>query len=478
MDEKSNERRKYVSPLSRRYASEQMQYLFSEEKRILTWRELWIALAEAEMNAGLSVIKPVMIAEMKEHKNHIDWEFAAEKEKEIRHDVMAHVHAFGNVAPSAAGIIHLGATSCFVTDNADLVIYRDALVLLHQRLLVVMKNLADFALKYKDLPTLGFTHFQPAQPTTVGKRATLWLYDFYVAAQEIEHIIKNLQFRGVKGTTGTQASFMTLFNNDEEIVKQVDSQVAKKFGFENQIFPVTGQTYSRIEDVKIMNALTLVASASAKFAEDMRLLAHEKELQEPFGKNQVGSSAMPYKRNPMKSERVCSLARFLKNLTMNAQDTHQHQWLERTLDDSANRRLTMPEAFLTSEAITLLCSEITDGIVVNEDIIRKNLDEYAPFLLTEELMMRATAKGSNRQDLHEKIREYSHAAMKNLQETGVNNLKQQLLKDSAFSEFKDLIESEKIFTGRAASQTLEFVTNVSEYIDKFGIDSDAPETSV
>ncbi|MCD4656544.1 MAG: adenylosuccinate lyase [Planctomycetes bacterium] len=477
MVENADERRKYVSPLSRRYASEQMQYLFSEEKRILTWRELWIALAEAEMNAGLSIIRPDMIAEMKEHKGNIDWEFAAQKEKKIRHDVMAHVHAFGEVAPLASGIIHLGATSCFVTDNADLIIYREALKLLHQRLLVVMNNLADFALKYKDLPTLGYTHFQPAQPTTVGKRATLWLYDFYVAAQEIEQVIKNLRFRGIKGATGTQASFMTLFDDNEEKVKQVDDEVTQTFGFKDS-FPVTGQTYSRIEDVRITNALTLVASASAKFAEDMRLLSHEKELQEPFGEKQVGSSAMPYKRNPMKSERVCSLARFLKNLSMNAQDTHQHQWLERTLDDSANRRLTMPEAFLTAEAITLLCAEISDGIVVNEEIIRKNLDEHAPLLLTEELMMHAASKGTSRQDLHEKIREHSHAAMRNLKETGTNDLKQRLLADTAFTEFKNLIESDEIFASRAASQTEDFVKTVRKYIADFGIAEKTPETSV
>ena len=477
MSEFQNERQRYVSPLSRRYASNQMQYLFSEEKRILTWRELWIALAEAEMNAGLEFIKPEMIKEMKDQKENIDWDYAAEKEKEIRHDVMAHVHAYGKVAPLAAGIIHLGATSCFVTDNTDLIVYRDALKLLHKRVLVVMNNLANFALKYKNLPTLGYTHFQPAQPTTVGKRATLWLYDFYVAAQEIEQIMNNLQFRGIKGTTGTQASFQYLIDSVSKFQELIEN-FPTKFRFK-KAFPVTGQTYSRIEDVKILNAVSLVAAASAKFAEDMRLLAHEKELQEPFGKKQVGSSAMPYKRNPMKSERVCSLARFLKNLTMNAIDTHQHQWLERTLDDSANRRLTMPEAFLTAEAITLLCAEISAGIVVNEEVIKKNLEEYAPFLITEDILMSETHFGANRQELHEKIREHSHAAMKNINETGVNDLRARLLSDPSFSRSRIFLESLRISAGWSYYQTEEFVKEMFGYINQFDIENnDTPDTFV
>jgi len=447
------DKQRYVSPLSNRYVSEQMQYLFSEENRILTWRKLWIALAEAEMNAGLFIIKPEMIAEMKAQKYNIDWEFAAEKEREIQHDVMAHVHAFGEVSPEAAGIIHLGATSCFVTDNADLVIFREALKLLHQRLLAIMNNLAEFALKYKDMTTLGYTHFQPAQPTTVGKRATLWLSDFYVATQEIEHVIENMKFRGIKGATGTQASFMTLFDNDSTKIDKVDLEITQAFGFD-EVYPVTGQTYSRIEDIKIMNALTLVAPASAKFAGDMRLLAHEKELQEPFGKKQVGSSAMPYKRNPMKSERVCSLARFLKNLSMNAQDTHQHQWLERTLDDSANRRLTMPEAFLTADAILELCADTTKNIQVNKEVIKKNMNENSTFMFIEDLLLLAVTKGFNRQEIHERLRKIS------VGKTALE-LADELLKDNFFAEF---CKSTKINIGRAVEQTNEFINTIKKYI--------------
>ncbi len=474
------EHNNYVSPLRSRYASKDMQQLFSLRNKILTWRKLWLALAKAEYEVSITAITQEKIRAMQNNLENIDFDFAKRKEKELKHDVMAHIHAFGKAAPEAAGIIHLGATSCFVTDNADIVIFRDALKLLHKRLLAVLSALKDFALKYKALATLGYTHFQPAQPTTVGKRATLWLYDFFVAAQEIERVSAELKFRGVKGTTGTQASFMILTDNNEEKVKRIDRKVAEFMGFA-ETYAVTGQTYSRIEDVKILNALGLLASAAGKFGEDIRLLAHEREIEEPFAKSQVGSSAMPDKRNPMKCERICALARFAKNLVANAADTHQHQWLERTLDDSANRRLTFSEIFLASDAIVLLCTEVAKGLVVNEHIIRANLDKFAPFLLTEELLMRAATKDTTdgRQILHEKIRKHSLAAMQNLKEKGVNDLIARLKADAAFSDFAKFLEKSEINTGRAASQVVEFIEEqIEPYLAKFNFETNLPKSEV
>ena len=467
----------YESPLSRRYASEEMKHLFSEKHKIITWRKLWIALAKAQREAGLDIVKKEQIDEMKKQLENIDFDFVREKEREIKHDVMAHIHAFGKVAPKAAGIIHLGATSCFVLDNADLIIFRDALVLLHKRLLFIINSLKEFASKYREHATLGYTHFQPAQPTTVGKRACLWLFDFLTAAKDIERVIKELKFRSIKGTTGTQASFMILFE-DEEKVKKVEKKVAEICGFKN-IYPVTGQTYPLIVDVQILTCLLLISSAAGKFSEDLRLLAHENELDEPFGKMQVGSSAMPYKRNPVKAERVSSLSRFLKNLSQNVVDNQQHQWLERTLDDSANRRLTMSEAFLTAEAILLLCAEISSGIIVNEEMIKKNLFDYVPFLITEELLMRATLKDGDRQVLHEKIRKHSQAALKKVKEKGYNDLLDRLKKDRAFADFREILDRKEIFTGRASSQVDEFLkAEVIPYLRKYDTDNEIPETSV
>ena len=408
---------KYESPLSSRYASEYMLKLFSSDVRYQTWRKLWVALARAEMNLGLPITDE-QVAQMEEHTEDIDFDLVAKREKEVRHDVMAHIYAFGKAAPLAEGIIHLGATSCYVTDNADLVIYRDALLYIKNELLKVIANLADFADKYKALPTLGYTHYQPAQLVTVGKRATLWMQDFISDLDEIEFAIDNIKFLGCRGTTGTEASFVDLFDGDASKIDEMNKQIAAEFGF-SECFDVCGQTYPRKVDSRILNALSSIAQSCWRMANDIRLLQHDRQLEEPFEKNQVGSSAMAYKRNPMRSERICSLARYLIADALNAPMTASTQWLERTLDDSANRRISMPEGFLCADAILRLAQNVTDGLLVNEKIVEKTVKEYLPFIATENLMMEAVKKGGDRQKLHEIIRKCSMEAtakMKNGEE--------------------------------------------------------------
>ncbi len=407
----------YESPLSSRYASKYMLELFSSDMRYRTWRRLWVSLAKAEMKLGLPVTAE-QVSDLENNIENIDYECVSKREKEVRHDVMAHVYAYGKVAPSAAGIIHLGATSCYVTDNADLIIYRDALIYLRKELLKVIANLADFAEKYKALPTLGYTHYQPAQLVTVGKRATLWIQDFLSDLNEIDFAIENIKFLGCRGTTGTEASFVDLFEGNTSKIDEMNRMIASDFGFD-ECFDVCGQTYPRKVDSRILNALSSVAQSCYRMANDIRLLQHDRQLEEPFEKNQIGSSAMAYKRNPMRSERICSLARYLMADAMNAPMTASTQWLERTLDDSANRRISMPEGFLCADAILRLAQNVTDGLHVNEKIVEKTVKDYLPFIATENLMMEAVKKGGNRQQLHETIRKCSMEAtakMKNGEE--------------------------------------------------------------
>ena len=407
----------YESPLSSRYASKYMLELFSSDMRYRTWRRLWVSLAKAEMKLGLPVTEE-QVSDLENNIENIDYECVSKREKEVRHDVMAHVYAYGKVAPSAAGIIHLGATSCYVTDNADLIIYRDGLLYLRKELLKVIANLADFAKKYKALPTLGYTHYQPAQLVTVGKRATLWMQDYLSDLNEIDFAIENIKFLGCRGTTGTEASFVDLFEGNTSKIDEMNRMIASDFGFD-ECFDVCGQTYPRKVDSRILNALSSVAQSCYRMANDIRLLQHDRQLEEPFEKNQIGSSAMAYKRNPMRSERICSLARYLMADAMNAPMTASTQWLERTLDDSANRRISMPEGFLCADAILRLAQNVTDGLHVNEKIVEKTVKEYLPFIATENLMMEAVKKGGNRQQLHETIRKCSMEAtakMKNGEE--------------------------------------------------------------
>ncbi len=395
----------YESPLSSRYASEYMLRLFSADTRIQTWRKLWIALARAEHELGLPVTAE-QVAELEAHVTDIDYECAAAREKEVRHDVMAHVYTYGKAAPSAAGIIHLGATSCYVTDNADLVIYRQGLEYLREQLKKVMANLVKFADAYKAVPTLGYTHYQPAQLVTVGKRATLWLQDLAADLEELNFVIANMKFLGCRGTTGTEASFMDLFDGDTAKIDEMNRRISGEFGF-TQCFDVCGQTYPRKVDSRILNCLSSIAQSCYRMANDIRLLQHDRQVEEPFEKNQIGSSAMAYKRNPMRSERICSLARYLMADAMNAPMTASTQWLERTLDDSANRRISMPEGFLCADAILRLAQNVTDGLHVNEKIVEKTVREYLPFIATENLMMEAVKRGGDRQQIHEIIRECS-----------------------------------------------------------------------
>lgn len=407
----------YESPLSSRYASKYMLELFSSDMRYRTWRRLWVSLAKAEMKLGLPVTAE-QVSDLENNIENIDYECVSKREKEVRHDVMAHVYAYGKVAPSAAGIIHLGATSCYVTDNADLIIYRDALIYLRKELLRVVANLSKFAEKYKALPTLGYTHYQPAQLVTVGKRATLWMQDYLSDLNEIDFAIENIKFLGCRGTTGTEASFVDLFEGDTSKIDEMNRMIASDFGFD-ECFDVCGQTYPRKVDSRILNALSSVAQSCYRMANDIRLLQHDRQLEEPFEKNQIGSSAMAYKRNPMRSERICSLARYLMADAMNAPMTASTQWLERTLDDSANRRISMPEGFLCADAILRLAQNVTDGLHVNEKIVEKTVKDYLPFIATENLMMEAVKKGGNRQQLHETIRKCSMEAtakMKNGEE--------------------------------------------------------------
>ena len=402
----------YISPFSSRYASDYMSALFSAQTRIETWRRLWVELARAESELGLP-ITAAQVKALEDHVSDIDFDYAAEKEKEFKHDVMAHIHAYGAVAPEAAGIIHLGATSCYVTDNADLVLYRDALVYIRGELLKVIANLTDFAEIYKDMPTLGYTHYQPAQLVTVGKRASLWLQDFASDLDELDFALKNVKFLGCRGTTGTEASFKELFSGDGGKIDELNRRIAAAFGF-TEIFDVQGQTYPRKTDSRILNALSSIAQSAHKFATDMRLLQHDRQLFEPFGKNQVGSSAMPYKRNPMMCERVCSLSRYLMTDALNAPLTVSVQWMERTLDDSANRRISVPEGFLCADAVLRLVQKITAGIVVNTPVIEKAVREYLPFIATENLMMEGVKRGASRQELHEIIRRCSMKAIERM----------------------------------------------------------------
>ncbi|MBQ3418452.1 MAG: adenylosuccinate lyase [Ruminococcus sp.] len=448
----------YVSPFSSRYASDYMSELFSSEMRIKTWRKLWIALAKAENELGLPITE-AQLTDLEEHIDDIDFEYAAQKEKEFKHDVMAHIHAYGKVAPSAAGVIHLGATSCYVTDNADLVLYRDALLYIRKELLKVIANLCDFAEQYKDMPTLGYTHYQPAQMVTVGKRAALWLQDFVSDLDEVDFALKNIKFLGCRGTTGTAASFKELFEGDTEKINLLNQKIASSFGFE-EIFDVQGQTYPRKLDSRILNALSSVAQSAHKFATDMRLLQHDRQLFEPFGKTQVGSSAMPYKRNPMMCERICSLSRYLMADALNAPMTVSVQWMERTLDDSANRRVSIPEGFLCCDAVLRLLQKVTADIYVNTPVIEKTVREYLPFIATENLMMEGVKRGKSRQELHEIIRQCSMKAIERM-DNGVGcDLLDQLAAHPDFPltlEEMNSVLNPADYTGISAEQTQALV---------------------
>ena len=449
---------KYESPLSSRYASRYMLELFSQKTRIVTWRKLWVALARAEMELGLPITQE-QVAELQAHVEDIDFEMAAQREKEVRHDVMAHVYTYGKAAPSAAGIIHLGATSCYVTDNADVILYRDALAYVRKGLLGVMKNLADFARQYKSLPTLGYTHYQPAQLVTVGKRATLWLQDFQTDLEELDFVVGQIRFLGCRGTTGTEASFMELFEGDGSKIDQLNGKLCQAFGFDG-CFSVCGQTYPRKLDSRILNCLSSIAQSAYRMAEDIRLLQHDRQLEEPFEKHQIGSSAMAYKRNPMRSERICSLSRYLMADAMNAAMTASTQWLERTLDDSANRRISLPEGFLCADAILRLCQNVTDGIHVNEKIVARTVEEYLPFIATENLLMEAVKQGGDRQELHEVIRTCSMEATARMKE-GLNcDLLERLAKHPAFplsqGDMTRLLQGE-LYIGRCPEQVENYL---------------------
>ena len=452
---------KYESPLSSRYASAYMLELFSADTRYQTWRRLWISLAKAEKGLGLPITE-AQILEMENNIENIDYDCVSLREKEVRHDVMAHVYAFGKVAPSAAGIIHLGATSCYVTDNADLILYRDALYHLRTGLLQVMANLADFAEKYKALPTLGYTHYQPAQLVTVGKRAALWLQDFLSDLEEMDFLIDHMKFLGCRGTTGTEASFLELFEGDTEKTDEMNRRIAADFGFED-CFDVCGQTYPRKVDSRILNCLSAIAQSCYRMANDIRLLQHDRQLEEPFEKNQIGSSAMAYKRNPMRSERICSLARYLMADAANASMTASAQWLERTLDDSANRRISMPEGFLCADAILRLAQNVTDGLHVNERIIAKTVKEYLPFIATENLMMEAVKKGGDRQEIHEMIRVCSHEATAKMKNGEACDLLSRLAERKEFglteAEMENLLSPEK-YIGRCPEQVDAFLQKI------------------
>lgn len=452
----------YESPLSARYASKEMKYIFSPDKKFRTWRRLWIALAEAEMELGLPVTQ-AQIDELKAHADDINYEVAQEREKLVRHDVMSHVYAYGVQCPNAKGIIHLGATSCYVGDNTDIIIMTEGLKLVRNKLITVIRNLSKFADEYKALPTLAFTHFQPAQPTTVGKRATLWIQEFMMDLEDVEYQLSKAKLLGSKGTTGTQASFLELFDGDHEKCKALDKKIAEKMGYQ-ACFPVSGQTYSRKLDSQFLNVLAGIAQSAAKFSNDIRLLQHLKEVEEPFEKNQIGSSAMAYKRNPMRSERICSLARFVMSLPANAWATHATQWLERTLDDSANRRLSLPQAFLAVDAILELCANVASGLVVYPKIIERNLRAELPFMMTENVLMEAVKAGGNRQGLHEKIRQHAQAAAREVKQNGRDNdLVSRLAADPAFAAVAKKIAAladPALYVGRAPEQVDEFLRTV------------------
>ncbi len=459
---------RYSSPLSERYASKEMQYIFSQDMKFSTWRKLWIALAETEMELGLSengkpVITQEQIDEMKEHIYDINYEDAIAREKLVRHDVMSHVYAYGLQCPKAAGIIHLGATSCYVGDNTDIIVMNEALKLVHKKLVCVIDELAKFADKYKNQPTLAFTHFQPAQPTTVGKRATLWTQEFLMDLEDLEYVMSTLKLLGSKGTTGTQASFLELFNGDHDTIDKIDPTIAKKMGFEN-CYAVSGQTYSRKVDTRVINVLAGIAASAHKMSNDIRLLQHLKEVEEPFEKNQIGSSAMAYKRNPMRSERIASLSRYVMVDALNPAITSATQWFERTLDDSANKRLSIPEGFLAIDGILDLCLNVVDGLVVYPKVIEKHFMAEIPFMATENIMMDAVKNGGNRQELHERIRTLSMEAGKTVKEEGKeNNLVDLIAADPSFGLKKEDIEKTlkpELYVGRAPRQVEVFLRDV------------------
>ena len=459
---------RYSSPLSERYASKEMQYIFSQDMKFSTWRKLWIALAETEMELGLSengkpVITQEQIDEMKAHVDDINYDVAKEREKLVRHDVMSHVYAYGQQCPKAAGIIHLGATSCYVGDNTDIIVMNEALKLVHKKLVNVIAELSAFAEKYKELPTLAFTHFQPAQPTTVGKRATLWTQEFLMDLEDLEYVQSTLKLLGSKGNTGTQASFLELFDGDQETIDKIDPMIAKKMGFE-ACYPVSGQTYSRKVDTRVINVLAGIAASAHKMSNDIRLLQHLKEVEEPFEKNQIGSSAMAYKRNPMRSERIASLSRYVMVDALNPAITSATQWFERTLDDSANKRLSIPEGFLAIDGILDLCLNVVDGLVVYPKVIEKHFMAEIPFMATENIMMDAVKQGGNRQELHEKIRQLSMEAGKTVKEEGKdNNLVDLIAADPAFGLTKEQITETlkpELYVGRAPRQVEVFLRDV------------------
>ena len=462
----SNDR--YVSPLSERYASKEMQYIFSPDMKFKTWRRLWIALAETEMELGLSqdgkpVITQEMIDELKAHAEDINYDVAKEREAKVRHDVMSHVYAYGQQCPKAAGIIHLGATSCYVGDNTDIIVMRQALELVRKKLVSLIDELSRFADKQKNVPTLAFTHFQPAQPTTVGKRATLWINEFMIDLEDLEYVLGSLKLLGSKGTTGTQASFRELFNKNDEVIDQIDPMIAKKMGF-SACYPVSGQTYSRKVDTRVLNVLAGIAASAHKMSNDIRLLQHLKEVEEPFEKNQIGSSAMAYKRNPMRSERIASLARYVMIDALNPAITSATQWFERTLDDSANKRLSVPEAFLATDGLLDLCLNVSEGLVVNDKVIAKHLMSELPFMATENIMMDAVKNGANRQEMHEEIRRLSMQAGDHVKkEGGDNNLLELIASDDRFGlgieELQQTMKPER-YVGRAPRQVEKYLSEV------------------
>ena len=471
------ERETYENPLITRYASKEMSHIFSDEKKFSTWRKLWVALAEAEKELGLNITDE-QIEEMKCNIYNVDYELAAEKEREFRHDVMAHVYTYGAVCPHAMPIIHLGATSMYVVDNTDVILMRDALELIRKKLLNVIAVLSDFCMKYRRMPTLGYTHYQPAQLTTVGKRAALWLQDLYIDYEETEHVISNLKLRGVKGTTGTQASFMSLFNNDSDKVKRLDELVVKKMGFD-KAFCLTGQTYTRKMDYSVMSCLSGIAQSLHKATNDIRILQSQKELEEPFEKNQIGSSAMAYKRNPMRSERIASLSRFIMSNTANMSNTVAAQWLERTLDDSAIKRLAIPQGFLACDAVLGIAINVFNGMVVNDKVIEKHIAEELPFMATENIIMECVKSGGNRQELHEEIRKLSIEAAEQVKKYGrSNDLIGRMAKSSIISmsidEINDTINPIN-YTGRAPEQVEEFISEIinpllSAHKEDLGVD--------
>ena len=453
---------RYVSPLTERYASKEMQYIFSPDMKFRTWRKLWIALAETERELGLNITQE-QIDEMKAHADDINYDVAKERERQVRHDVMSHVYAFGVQCPKAKGIIHLGATSCYVGDNTDIIVMTEALKLVRKKLVNVIAELSKFAAQYKDQPTLAFTHFQPAQPTTVGKRATLWTQEFLMDLEDLEYVLSTMKLLGSKGTTGTQASFLELFDGDQETIDKIDPMIAEKMGFRS-CYPVSGQTYSRKVDTRVLNILAGIAASAHKMSNDIRLLQHLKEVEEPFEKSQIGSSAMAYKRNPMRSERIASLSRYVMIDALNPAITSATQWFERTLDDSANKRLSVPEGFLAIDGILDLCLNVVDGLVVYPKVIEKRLMSELPFMATENIMMDAVKAGGDRQELHERIRELSMEAGKNVKVEGKdNNLLELIAADPAFNlTLEDLQKSmdPSRYTGRAKEQTEAFIANV------------------